>query len=276
MNKINLSGINTQANLQETKAVKENKPQVEEKPQMKEHCSSKAANALKGVALGVILAAGIATGEKAAPVKTSANNVVDNQTSVSQQAEVAVASTEIEAAVDEAMNNKVSNLYTANIVTCSGEMTEGDRTYNAACISDDGVLTFYDVSRERKSNNLSKMNKYKNVYEAVNSFDLETKTENNSAQVKIGQKFEETTAKNGDFVELAEDGKTFNVYDESGNFIGSCTYKTEEERNEANDNFNKGIAAVAVGTLAVMGTATGVLVHEVNKDGGDNNEPKKQ
>ena len=276
MNKINLSGINTQANLQETKAVKKNKPQVEEKPQMKEHCSSKAANALKGVALGVILAAGIATGAKAAPVKTSANNVVDNQTSVSQQAEVAVASTEIEAAVDEAMNNKVSNLYMANIVTCSGEMTEGDRNYKAAGISDDGVLTFYDVSREGKSNNLSKMNKYKNVYEAVNSFDLETKAENNSAQVKIGQKFEETTAKNGDFVELADDGKTFNVYDESGNFIGSCTYKTEEERNEANDNFNKGIAAVAVGTLAVMGTATGVLVHEVNKDGGDNNEPKKQ
>ncbi len=267
MDKINLNGINSQPNLRETKAVKENKPQAEVKPQLKEHCSSKAANALKGVALGIILAAGIATGAKAAPVKANANNIPENQTSVSQQAEIAVASTEIEAAVDEAMNNKVSDLYTANKVSCTGEMTEGDRNYKASDISDDGILTFYDVSQERASNNLSKANKYKNVYEAVNSFDLETKSEHNSAQVKIGQKFEETTAKNGDYVELAEDGKTFNVYDESGNFIGSCTYKTEEERNEANDNFNKGIAATAVGTLGVMGPAVGVLIHEENKDG---------
>lgn len=267
MDKISLNGINSQVNLRETKSEKENKPKAEEKPQLKEHCSSKAANALKGIALGVILAAGIATGAKAAPVKANENNVPENQTSVSQQAEVAVASTEIEAAVDEAMNKETSDLYTGYRVSCEGEMTEGDRNYKASDISDDGILTFYDVSRERASNNLSKANKYKNVYEAVNSFDLETKAENNSAQVKIGQKFEETTAKNGDYVELAEDGKTFNVYDENGNFIGSCTYKTEEERNNANDNFNKGIAGIAVGTLGVMGSAVGVLIHEVNKDG---------
>lgn len=267
MDKISLNGINSQVNLRETKSEKENKPQTEAKPQLKEHCSSKVANALKGVALGVILATGIATGAKAAPIKTNSNNMPDNQTSVSQQAEVAVASTEIEAAVDEAMNKETSDLYTGYRVSCEGEMTEGDRNYKASDISDDGILTFYDVSRERASNNLSKANKYKNVYEAVNSFDLETKAENNSAQVKIGQKFEETTAKNGDYVELAEDGKTFNVYDENGNFIGSCTYKTEEERNNANDNFNKGIAGIAVGTLGVMGSAVGVLIHEVNKDG---------
>ena len=267
MDKINLNGMNSQSNLRETKVVKENKPQTEAKPQLKEHCSSKAANALKGIALGVILAAGIATGAKAAPVKANENNIPENQTSVSQQAEVAVASTEIEAAVDEAMNKETSDLYTGYRVSCEGEMTEGERNYKASDISDDGILTFYDVSRERASNNLSKANKYKNVYEAVNSFDLETKAENNSAQVKIGQKFEETTAKNGDYVELAEDGKTFNVYDENGNFIGSCTYKTEEERNNANDNFNKGIAGIAVGTLGVMGSAVGVLIHEANKDG---------
>lgn len=270
MYNVNLNGVNSNMNLPETKKVKKSNPREDIRPQAKEHCSSKAGMALKNVALGVMLAASVIAGSKAVTVPAKAENMqpVDNSTSVSQQAEVNTEKTDIEMAVDEAMQteSRTSTIY-ANVggkVDCEGEMTNGDRCYEKASISEDGVLTFYDqkvhneivsqvVVNPNGGTSIVPRTETKFTYDAKNAFNLGSSPSGNNISLKTGDKFEEVSAQNGDYVELAEDGTTFNVYDEAGNQIGSCRYMTPEQH-EANKKEQLEFAAITVGTMAV-GTA---------------------
>lgn len=270
MHNVNLNGVNSNTNLPEAKNVKKSKQKEEVRPQTKEHCSSKAGMALKNVALGVMLAASVIAGSKAATVPAKAENTqpIDNSTSVSQQAEVNTEKTDIEMAVDEAMQteSRTSTIY-ANVggkVNCEGQMTGGDRHYEKASISEDGVLTFYsqEVHNEIVSQIVVNPNggtsivprtQTKYVYDAKNAFNLGSSPSGNNISLKTGSKFEEVSAQNGDYVELAEDGTTFNVYDSDGNEIGSCSYMTPQQH-EQDKKEKLEFAAITAGTMAV-GTA---------------------
>ena len=126
------------------KKVQDSRLQEEAKPQLKEHCSSMAGQALKNAALGVMLAASVIAGAKAATVPVKAaepQQPLDNSTSISQQAETDVApKTEIEAAVDEMIENKVgqpTELHVGGKLDCIGRMTDSfsfidERNYDSA------------------------------------------------------------------------------------------------------------------------------------------------
>ena len=105
MENIQMNGVNLNTNLPETKKIKKVKQQEDSRHQAKEHCSSKASQAMKNAALGVILAASVITGAKATaiPAKAAEPDVVDNATSVSQQAEQTYTKSELEAEVDAAI-----------------------------------------------------------------------------------------------------------------------------------------------------------------------------
>lgn len=281
MHNVNLNGINSNMNLSETKNKKDVKAKEDTRPQVKEHCSSKAGMALKNVALGVMLAASVIAGAKATTVPVKAENTqpVDNSTSVSQQAEVSAEKTDIEMAVDEAMQteSRTSTIY-ANVggkVDCEGEMTNGDRCYEKASISEDGVLTFYDqkvhneivsqvVVNPNGGTSIVPRTETKFTYDAKNAFNLGTSTSNNEISLKAGERFEEVSSKNGDYVELAEDGTTFNVYDEAGNQIGSCRYMTPEQHEQARKNENQAMGIVA-GTVALGAAGVVGVVKVVDK-----------
>ncbi len=267
---INQSGINA-LNLQSQKKVESSKQEKESNPQIKEHCSSKAGKALRGMALGLIMAAGVASVGKAVPVNASGVQSSNNETAVTQEAEANVAKTDVEMAVDKALNaeskSSVLRVSVDQKVPCEGEMTGGDRNYEKAQISKDGVLTFYDESAETSFHREMKYvgdGKYERVtrlkteynYDEMNSFNLGSSVENKGLELQVGQKYEETTEKNGDYVMLAEDGKTLNVYDNDGKCIGSCSYETV-------DGYNDRIDTVAMGAavgLGIAGAAVGVTV----------------
>lgn len=270
MQKLNLNGINSKINLSETTKAKETKKNEIARPQLKEHCSSKAGQALRGLALGAILAASVISVGKATTVPVKANELqnTDNHTSITQEAEENVEKTDIEMAVEKAINSesKTSALYVkaGEKVDCKGEMTGGDRFYEKASISEDGVLTFYEEEAETNFSSKLKITPNGEVsikpkvereynYTEKNSFNLGISLNNKSLNIKIGAKFEEMSAKNGDYVQLAEDGKTFIVYNEMGNQIGSCSYETIAEHN-ANAKSN-GMTIAATFLTAGIGVA---------------------
>lgn len=284
MHDVNLSGIKANSNVTEKKNKSKINQKSETRPQIKEHCSSKAGQALKNVALGVMLAASVVAGAKAmaVPAKAAETQPVDNQTSVSQQAEVNTEKTDIEMAVEEAMqaDSKTATIY-ANVggkVNCDGEMTSGDRKYEAASISKDGILTFYDQEAHSKVVSTVVMNpnggssviprtETDYTYKEMNAFNLGTSPIDNAISLKTGEKFEEVSAKNGDYVELAEDGTTFNVYDEDGNQIGSCNYLTLEQHAEAAKAKKQADAILLAGvTLGVGAVVGGVKIADKLSD----------
>ena len=74
-----MNGVNLNTNVSNAKKAQESKPQEEAKPQLKEHCSSKAGLALKNVALGVMLAASVIAGAKAATVPARAAETIRSE-----------------------------------------------------------------------------------------------------------------------------------------------------------------------------------------------------
>jgi len=242
-----MNGVNLNTNVSNAKKTQESKPQEEVKPQLKEHCSSKAGQALKNVALGVMLAASVIAGAKAAtvPAKAAENQQpVDNSTSISQQAEMSAApKTEIEAAVDEMLENKdeqITKLHVGDRNDCHGKMTSplsflGGKNYECAEITEDGSLVFYNKV-------LSVGNVIK--FEPVNSFDLKAQPDGKSIELQKGSRFEESTNVHGDYVELAEDGRTFNVYNADGENIGHV--KTDTPESNAAKLIIGGLGAAAI------------------------------
>ena len=81
------------------------------------------------------------------------------------------------------------------------------RDYDSAAITRGGCLVFYNEIETTKSDG-SKSTQYI----PVNSFDLQMQPDGRTIELKTGTRFEESTKTNGDYVELAEDGRTFNVY----------------------------------------------------------------
>lgn len=239
---INRANVNA-TTLQESSKVKDEKQvQKDVKPQAKEHCSSKASKALKGMALGLMLAAGVASAGKAATVKAAENQSANNQTAVTQEAETNTAKTDVEMAVDKLMEEEgeTVTLHVGNRVRCHGAMTNGTlfengRNYEVAKISHGGKLKFYNVDYEEND---------RKVYVLSNSFDLGVNFAGTSIDLKAGSRFEEVDNKRGDYVELAEDG-TFNVYNSDGELIGNVGCDTE-------DSFNtKALCGVAGGVVGV-------------------------
>ena len=232
MNKIQMNGVNLNTNVSNAKKAQELKPQEEAKPQLKEHCSSKAGQALKNVALGVMLAASVIAGAKATTVPVKANETqqpLDNSTSISQQAETSAApQTEVEAAVDEMINNhagKPSKLHVGGKLSCSGSMRDSfsiidKRSYDAAEITKGGNLVFY--------NKITSSDGDSTHYLPVNSFDLKASTNGDSIVLQTGSRFEEATKLHGDYIELADDGVTFNVYNADGEKLGHVKAQTPE------------------------------------------------
>ena len=249
MKNIQMNGVNLNANLSGAKKTQDSKPEKEAKPQLKEHCSSKAGQALKNVALGVMLAASVVAGAKAAtvPAKAAENQQpVDNSTSISQQAEInAAPKTEVEAVVDDMLASKdvqTTKLHVGDKNDCHGKMAGslsflGGKNYDCAEITKDGSLVFYNKV-------LTVGNAIK--FEPVNSFDLQAQPDGNSIELKTGSRFEETTKTDGDYIELADDGRTFNVYNSDGENIGHVKADTPES------NTAKFVVA-GLGMAAILG-----------------------
>lgn len=273
---VNQTGINS-LNLNAEKKVDTAKQEKQEtKQQIKEHCSSKAGKALRGMALGLMLATSVASAGKAVPVNAAGVQSSNNETAVTQEAEANVAKTDVEMAVDKAMNTEAkSSVLRVDVnskVPCEGEMTGEDRNYEKAQISEDGVLTFYDESSETGFHREMKYvgdGKYERVtrlkteysYDEMTSFNLGSSVENKGLELQVGQKYGETTEKNGDYVMLAEDGKTLNVYDNDGKCIGSCSYETVDEYNDRVDVSTKGVVAGLGLAGAVVGlSAAGITI----------------
>lgn len=217
------------------KKVQDSRLQEEAKPQLKEHCSSKAGQALKNAALGVMLAASVIAGAKAATVPVKAaepQQPLDNSTSISQQAETDVApKTEIEAAVDEMIESNTghpSKLHVGGKLNCMGKMTDSfsfidERSYDSAEITKGGSLVFY--------NKVSSSDGENTHYVPVNSFDLKAQPQGKEIVLQTGSRFEEATKMHGDYIELADDGVTFNVYNAEGENIGHVRAETPETHN---------------------------------------------
>ncbi len=249
MNNIKMNSVNVNTNVSNAKKTQESKQKEEAKPQLKEHCSSKAGQALKNAALGVMLAASVIAGAKAAtvPAKAAENQQpIDNSTSISQQAETnAAPKTEIEAAVDEMMENKevqTTKLHVGDRNNCHGKMTSplsflGGKNYECAEITEDGSLVFYN--KVLTAGNVIK-------FEPVNSFDLKAQPDGKSIELQTGSRFEESTNVHGDYIELADDGRTFNVYNSDGENIGHVKADTPES------NVAKFIIG-GLGTAAILG-----------------------
>lgn len=273
----NISGIYNQINsLKNNKETEKQEPQ-KDIPQLKEHCSSKAAKALRGMALGLALAAGVAAaGSKGIVVQAANNNSLDtqNNTTITQEVENNAQTSEVEKMVDNALDEQsYSTLYVGGKTTCSGEMRE-TRNYESAEINSNGQLVFLDQSTEQKMVSGYQLNyngKYEfcsrmqtdTVYSPQNSFELGAEVNNSNINLQPGARFNESVEKNGDYVELAEDGKTFIVYDSSGKEIGSCKFNTPEEFEEQLKTVGKigGIAA-----LAVAGVTAGIVVPQAIHD----------
>ncbi len=233
---INRANVNA-AMMQESSKVKDEKQvQKEVKPQAKEHCSSKASKALRGMALGMMLVAGVASAGKVSTVKAAENKSANNQTTVTQQAETNVPKTDVEMAVDELMENEgtqmtfmVGSECDCYGSMCSSEIFENGRNYDFAKISNGGVLVFYATDT---IDSVSDDDDEDVTVTMVNAFDLQAKPNGSTIDLKSGSRFEEAVKMNGDYIELAEDG-TFNVYNSEGEKIGhvKCdtpsSYKTK-------------------------------------------------
>lgn len=250
----------TAASLQTEKHVEAKKQEAKESlPQTKEHCSSKAGKAIRSVALGLMLAAGIASAGKPMKANAAENAPADNQTTVTQEAETNVAKTDVEMAVDKAMDEsegKTTKLHVGDKNQCYGKMVGSfscfdGRDYDSAAITSGGCLVFYNEIETTKSDG-SKSTQYI----PVNSFDLQTQPDGKSIELKTGTRFEESTKTNGDYVELAEDGRTFNVYNSEGEKIGHVKADTP-------DTFKTKVL-VGVGLAGVAGA--GYLYTQMKKD----------
>ncbi len=230
--KINNSSVNA-LNTQQNKAEKPEKQQVEEKPQLKEHCSSKAGTALRGVVLGLALAAGVA-GAKAMPVKACERNNSE-PISVTQEVEETAPQTEVEKIVDDMMSEQESSTVTLHAGEqghCSGKMKlgcilggENGRNYDTARITSDGQLVMlredvYYIDDTAYT-----------TYTEMNRFNLNTNAESRKIDLQTGSRFEETKDKKSDYVELSKDGTQFIVYNENGEEIGTINTVTPDEHN---------------------------------------------
>lgn len=222
--KMSLKVGNPSVGVAELKSAKKEVKQAENKetkPQSKEHCTSKASKALRGVALGLMMAAGVASMGKTAKVNAQAMPAATNQPTVTQEAETNAPKTDVEMAIDDLMENegKTITFKVGPKSICIGEMRGGEifengRNYDCAKISNGGALVFYETKTVTTPSG-SKSTEYI----PVNSFDLQATPDGKSIDLKSGSRFEESVKMNGDYVELAEDG-TFNVYNSEGEKIG--------------------------------------------------------
>lgn len=248
----------------------------QERPQLKENCSSKASQALRGMVLGLALAAGVAA-SKGMVVHAANNNTPasDNNIAVTQEVEQNTQTSEVEKMADELLGKEqsCSTLYIGgNPHYCKGEMIE-TRNYNNAQITDEGQLVFLDKETNYRYESGYQINdgtgyikdfshygKYeycttlneKETYYVQNSFELGAEANGSIINLQPGTRFYESAEKNGDYVELAEDGTTFNVYDSAGNQIGSCQFSTADKVAEG---LEKGLKGIGIATGAFIGAA---------------------
>lgn len=276
MNQINSTTNQVVVNglsLKKQAAKTENQPK-QENVQIKEHCSSKAGKALRGMALGLMLATSALAVGKPANVQAAQNNSAQD-TAVTQEATQNVAKTDVEMAVDNAMAEKSVIRVDSGKIDCEGEMTGEGRNYEVAQISEDGVLTFSDKSIDENvvlkrkfmsdgSYQLVPRVEIETNYEEKNSFNLGATVDNNEITLQVGQKYGEVAEKSGDYVMLAEDGKTINVYDSQDKCIGSCSFETADEYNTRKDGNYKALGAVA-GAVGVASAITAGITHVMNK-----------
>ena len=267
MNNIQMNSVNLNTNVSNAKKIQDAKPQEEAKPQLKEHCSSKAGQALKNVALGVMLAASVIAGAKAAtvPAKAADNKEILPQTSYSQEVN----------AISDAENAKSDGTVTiachGYLNKCEGSMTSGFRNYEYVEVNDDGTINFYTKDRQKDylSSNEDRVYYTK---ETKNQFDLKGDIHKSNdyyemnMDVQAGTKFEEIGNKYGDYVVM--DGNcVLSVYDKNDNKVGSVQFKDygqiEEDRKEAGP-----VVMGALGTILVGGGAAVVKDIIKNKKGG--------
>lgn len=259
MNNVNLQKAGLCSNIQDNKKqpIKEEKPQ--EKPQLKEHCSSKAGKALRGVALGLMLAASVAGGAAAMkPVKASAEELP--QTSITQEISDVNAVSEAESSNS---NKSVTIACHGYLNTCEGEMKDGCRRYQYAQFNDDGTLEFYN-----KSYYSGFGDKEYETKDTRNIFDLQSSSTGSKTDyydthmtLQTGTKFEEMGNQFGDYV-MIDENCLITVYDKNDKAIGTVQCKDYDQI--VKDREEGGPVVLAgLGVLGVAGAA--VLISENKK-----------
>ena len=246
--KINNSNINA-LNTQQNKAEKPEKQQAEERPQLKEHCSSKAGNALRGMVLGLTLAAGIA-GAKAMPVQAAVRNE-NEPVSVTQETETAAPQTELEAAVDDMMEQQQSvtvTFRTGKQGHCTNSLSLSNlvrSNIDSAKITSDGQLVLYDSDDS-----------------VINRFNLNTGADTlGKINLQTGSRFEESDSKifkKGDYVKLSEDATKFIVYNRFDEEIG--TVNTKIAQDNSNHSGNQVDDKTFAKAMCIMGGAAVTLL----------------
>ena len=229
LNNVGFSHVTPKISDKKQEAEKPVQDEQTQRPQAKEHCSSKAGKAVRGMMLGLALAAGVSIGAKAMPVQAASSQPADNGINVMQEMEENVQKTDMEKAVDELMaetESTTTTLHVGDKNTCHGQMSRselfGGRNYDKAAIEKDGTLVFYKEYTHYHDDYTSYS------YSQKNSFNLNTETEGSKIQLQTGSRFEETNNVNGDYVVLADDGRTFCVYNKDGEEIGYVEADTPE------------------------------------------------
>ncbi len=165
------------------------------------------------------------------PVHAAESNSANNTTSVTQETQTNVEKTDMEKTVDDLMSETegtTTTLHVGDKNTCFGKMATselfGGRYYDKAAIEEDGTLVFYRQIEEH--NYSTDMTEYH--YVKKNSFNLNTETQGKTIQLQTGSRFEETSNLHGEYVVLADDGRTFQVYNQEGEEIGHVEADTPE------------------------------------------------
>ena len=258
MKNVQINSANFNTNLPTTQKAQKSKPQEDAKPQLKEHCSSKAGQALKNVALGIMLAASVVAGAKAAtiPAKAAETKEILPQTSYSQEVD-AVSNSE------NASNNKTVTIACHGYFNkCERAMTSGFRNYEYVEINDDGTINFYTEERESASFFSDNEDKVYYTKETKNQFDLKGAIHKNNdyyetnMDIQAGTKFNEISNKYGDYVVMSENC-VLNVYDKDDNKIGNVQFR---DYKQIEDDRKEGAPIVlgALGALVVGGGAIAV------------------
>lgn len=249
MNNVNLQKADLNRNIHENtkQPIKQERPQ--EEAQLKEHCSSKAGKAIRGVALGLMLAASVAGGAAAMkPVRASAAELP--QTSITQEISDVNAVSE-----SETSNSKSVTIACHGYLNkCEGQMKDGCRRYQYAQFNEDGTLEFYTESHHRGLGDRDYTTR-----DTRNIFDLQSSATgakndyyDTHMTLQTGTKFEETGNQFGDYVMIDENCK-ITVYDKNDNVVGTVQCKDYDQLVK-----DKEEAAPVVLTLAGLLTVGGI------------------
>lgn len=274
MKNIQMNGVNLNTNVSNAKKTQKAKPQAEARPQLKEHCSSKAGQALRNAALGVMLAASVVAGTKAATISAKAveQKEILPQTSYSQEVE-AVSDTE------NLTNKKPVTIACTASRICEGDMTSGFRDYKYVEINDDGTINFYSKDRVYDSKDILNLNdvlsfndEYHYTKEIKNQFDLKGNIFKNkddalktNMTILSGTKFNEISNKYGDYV-VMDENCVLSVYDKDDNKVGSVQFKNYNK--EINKTYEESgdLASLIIPSGILTGLTAPFLVAFLKKD----------